>query len=280
MWALALAAGIVPAMRVNEAVMRGLIPVTGLHNPFAGYDGLMIGTLTIPACWAFVGVFFLLGLQRRNKVRTLALLRERVENASSLERTRIAREMHDIIAHSLSGIIAQADGARYAAAASPAVAITALEAVSGTARESLGQLNGLLHTLREEPGRDLDLPPSTSDFRALAEHAEAEGIEFRWPDDNIPADLSPLAQFTFYRVLQEIISNIMLHATPRSGSVTVTSTGRSIRIDSANLVSGQRRRAPGGFGLVGIDERVQAAGGSASWSLIDGQFSLSVEIPR
>ncbi|OFU53916.1 sensor histidine kinase [Corynebacterium sp. HMSC11E11] len=108
-----------------------------------------VGLVLTPVALTVLGFFWMLGLNGRRRDRELMALRDRVELAAIAERTRIAREMHDIVAHSLTAVIAQADGGRFIAAKNPDKAVEALENIASTARDSLGQMRQLLSVLRD-----------------------------------------------------------------------------------------------------------------------------------
>lgn len=108
-----------------------------------------VGLVLTPVALAVLGFFWMLGLNGRRRDRELMALRDRAELAAIAERTRIAREMHDIVAHSLTAVIAQADGGRFIAAKNPDKAVEALENIASTARDSLGQMRQLLSVLRD-----------------------------------------------------------------------------------------------------------------------------------
>ncbi|WP_052053886.1 sensor histidine kinase [Corynebacterium freneyi] len=108
-----------------------------------------VGLVMTPVALTVLGFFWMLGLNGRRRDRELMALRDRAELAAIAERTRIAREMHDIVAHSLTAVIAQADGGRFIAAKNPDKAVEALENIASTARDSLGQMRQLLSVLRD-----------------------------------------------------------------------------------------------------------------------------------
>lgn len=193
---------------------------------------------------------------------------QRAELAASDERARIAREMHDVVAHGLSVMVVQADGARYAAAKDPDVATAALGTIATTGRESLGEMRRLLGLLRsEETGTRPQ--PGLDDLAGLVEQARADGLPLRV---HLPDPLPTVPTGTglvVYRVLQEALTNVRRHAGPvrevevvvdeEPGGlvVRVTDDGRGAAAGSAG--SG---RPGGGLGLVGMRERVRAAGGT------------------
>ena len=140
------------------AVVAGTVAALMLKGDYLVVDPV-IGLFLSPVSFAVLGFFWMLGLNGRRRDRELMALRDRAELAAIAERTRIAREMHDIVAHSLTAVIAQADGGRYIAAKHPDKAVEALENIASTARSSLGQMRQLLSVLRD-PDDSSGVPPS------------------------------------------------------------------------------------------------------------------------
>ena len=129
---------------VSVGVLVALV-VKGGYLLIAPENGLVL----TPVALTVLGFFWMLGLNGRRRDRELMALRDRAELAAIAERTRIAREMHDIVAHSLTAVIEQADGGRFIAAKNPDKAVEALENIASTARDSLGQMRQLLSVLRD-----------------------------------------------------------------------------------------------------------------------------------
>ena len=136
--------------------------------------------------------------------------RAETEAVVEQERVRIARDMHDVVAHSLAVVIAQADGAQYAAASDPAVATDALGTISATARSALADVRLLLAQLRHSEG---DGPqPTLADLEALYAQVRASGVDLRVTVDPAPASEPPAgAQLAVYRILQEALTNALRH---------------------------------------------------------------------
>jgi signal transduction histidine kinase len=136
--------------------------------------------------------------------------------AAAAERSRIAREMHDIIAHNLAVIVGLADGGRYAAVRFPERSSHALGAIASTGREALSELRRLLGVLTEDDNRAAELAPqpSLADLEALLDRVRAAGLPVRAVMQGDPGALSEGQQLTVYRIVQEALTNTLKHAGP------------------------------------------------------------------
>ncbi|WP_175422333.1 sensor histidine kinase [Nocardioides jishulii] len=236
------------------------------------------------------------GGQRDRFVRSLvdraeqarAMAERDVALAAQDERARIAREMHDVVAHGLSVIVVQADGARYAAAQDPAVAVRTLGTIADTGRASLTEMRRLLGLLRtEESG--VRPQPRLDDVPHLVEEAEAAGMTIEvslpqeWP--LVPDGVGLAA----YRVVQEALTNVRKHAGPQARVTLGVTVDDAVRIrvtDDGRGAAGGGHGAHGstgagtGHGLVGMRERVAVHDGSMSAGpAVGGGWTVSARIP-
>ncbi|MFX1758021.1 two component system sensor kinase [Rhodococcus gordoniae] len=222
-------------------------------------------------------------LTERNRLLELERLKE-AELAATQERTRIAREMHDIVAHSLTAIIAQADGGRYAAAANPQTAADVLGTIADTGRRALTDMRSLLSVLREDSPREFTTTPGVDDVPALVEQVRASGLEVALVVDGRAREVSEGFGLSVYRIVQESLTNVLKHAGPRARArvclewrsemlvVEIVDDGRG----AAALVEAR----PGGQGLTGIEERARLHGGRAvagPWQ--GGGYRVRAELP-
>ena len=260
--------------------------------------GLMVLT-----AWAFGDVV-------RNRRLTVRALEDRAhrlevqsrqerELAAADERSHIAREMHDIVAHSLQVIISQADGARYAAAAKPALAVTALETIGQTGRSALADMRQLLGVLRETgetvagvpgvtdddarrpaadvvaspDGRGTRLPPGRrpqprlADLPALVETMRLSGLEVSLLETGTPRRTLPAGgELAAYRIVQEALTNTLRHGGPDADAfVTLawTAHGLDLQIDDDGCGAAADPATRGsGQGLRGAAERTALFGGT------------------
>ena len=205
-----------------------------------------------------------------------------VAAAEEQERVRIARDMHDIVAHSLAVIVAQSDGARYAAASDPGVATEALGTIAQTARAALSDVRMLLTQLRHRQG---DGPqPTLADLEQLFEHVRQAGVEPRVTVDPMPPGEPPGAmQLAVYRILQEALTNAIRHGAGGARAVVdVRLAWMPDRVDFEvrNAVTADAAQtAPGGHGLVGMRERAQLIGGSLTAARESDEFVVRGSLP-
>jgi len=195
------------------------------------------------------------------------------------ERVRIARDMHDIVAHSLAVVIAQADGARYASKADPAVADQALGTISSTARRALGDVRELLGALRHEQGTTPT--PDVDDIERLVDEMREVGLEVDVERSGDPSTLPTSTQLAVYRIVQESLTNAYKHGergTPVHASLTYRPD--TVEIDVVNRRSDDGRAGPGtGHGLVGMRERATMSGGTMTAGPRGQDFAVAVRMP-
>jgi signal transduction histidine kinase len=239
------------------------------------YTGNALGSFVVLS--AFVVAAGALGVYMRTRRQHIAALHERADQlererdqqaqlAAAAERARIAREMHDVVAHNLSVMVALADGARLTAAQDPGKAERAMGAVSGTGREALQEMRRLLGVLRDE--RDDDTPlgpqPGIDALDGLLEQVRSAGLATRLTRTGTPGPVSPGAQLAVYRLVQEALTNTLKHA-PRASSAEVRLNYGDDALALEVVDDGAPVAAPagnGGHGLAGMRERAAAYGGA------------------
>ncbi|HWM74270.1 MAG TPA: sensor histidine kinase [Nocardioides sp.] len=223
-----------------------------------------------------------LGRVRRAYVDTLVERGERIEREAAQqvelaaldERARIAREMHDVVAHGLTVMVVQADGARYAAGQDPAAAERALEAIAVTGRDALADMRRLLGLLRSD---DTGTAPAPR-LAEIADLVTDVSADLRDLDTDVP----PAVALTAYRVVQESLSNVRKHAGPDAHAHV------SLRVDDVVHITveddGRGATAPDdglGHGLRGMSERVAVhAGDLEAGPRPGGGFRVAARIPR
>jgi signal transduction histidine kinase len=224
----------------------------------------------------------------RERARLLEVERDqRAQLAVSAERARIAREMHDVVAHSLAVMIAQADGGRYAATGSPQ-AQAVLETIGETGRQALAEMRRLLAVLRQEDaGGAADaalLPqPGLGDVRSLVDRARAGGLRIELHEEGVPVPVDAGIGLVVYRIIQEGLTNVIKHAGPAaSAGVTLRWAGTALAVDVVDDGRGAAAApgAEGGHGLVGMRERAAAYGGTVeAGPRHGGGFAVRARIP-
>ncbi|MEO5920682.1 MAG: histidine kinase [Pseudolysinimonas sp.] len=217
--------------------------------------------------------------------RRVAVLAEQ-EVAAEQERTRIARDMHDVVAHSLAVVVAQADGARYIASKDPAATEAALVTISATAREALSDVRVLLAQLRHAQG---DVPqPTLVDLERLLEQVRAAGLTVTEEVSGSALQLGTAQQLAVYRIVQESLTNALRHAdvrepvavhfgwVPHGLNLTVSSalkppTGRTGAIKTGATSSGH--------GIAGMTERALLVGGHLTATAESGRYLVRAWLP-
>ena len=259
-----------------------IVVVNGLVlNASSGWNAISTGTLLLILSILALGFAWVCGLLwrvvlRARRTRTAQLQAESLA-AEEQERVRIARDMHDIVAHSLAVVIAQADGARYAAAVKPEMATEALGTIAQTARGALSDVRLLLTQLRHRQG---DGPqPTLADLETLFAQVRQAGIEPRITVDPTPPGEPPGAiQLAVYRILQEALTNSIRHG---DGAVDVHLAWLPDRVEIQvrNTVASGPSQPSGGHGLIGMRERAQLVGGSLQAEREGAQFVVRAVLP-
>lgn len=209
--------------------------------------------------------------------------RERARRAISDERVRIARELHDVVAHSVSVMVIQTAAARRLAGCDREAAREALGSVASCGREAMSEIRRMVGVLHRG---DLDLAgaPGLSQLQLLAERARASGLPV---DLHIEGDSRPLSgtlDLVAFRVVQEALTNVIKHAGPAHASVRVAYTARLVEIEVVDTGRGPGTLDPGGeatgHGLIGMQERLAQYGGELRTGRgRGGGFQVRASIP-
>jgi signal transduction histidine kinase len=226
------------------------------------YPGMFAGRLA-GAPLALLGAAFVLGDAADARRREAAAL---VEAAHQAERTRIARELHDVVAHQLSAIAVQAGAARIAAGSGQAPAAV-MATVERLAREALTELNHLLGALRREPAADRVPAPTLAGLETLLDSARASGVPADLTVEGPPRALTPGVELSCYRIIAEALTNVARHAPGAPTRVVLRYRPGALDIEVANgpAPGGRPPTAPqpasGGRGVRGMRERAELYGG-------------------
>jgi signal transduction histidine kinase len=202
--------------------------------------------------------------------------------AAATERARIARELHDVVAHHVSVMVVQADGAGYVLRSDPDRAASALAAVSATGRQALTELRRLLGVLRStDQHADLTPVPGLGELRELLDQARAAGLEVSYTLTGTPRELPEGAELAAYRLVQESLTNTRKHAGLAASAAVTLSYERDglivqVTDDGMATPSGE----PTGHGLAGMRERIAMYGGTVwAGSLPGGGFRVRAWLP-
>jgi signal transduction histidine kinase len=263
------------------------------------YDGLVQACI-FGAAWA-IGT---LSRHRRAALADVAARAARAEasldvaaaRAAAAERLRIARELHDVVAHHVSLMAVQAEAVGALLPARPAEASHSADLIAGTARQAMTELRRLLGVLRfnssdqnPSPERSgLTPAPSLSRLHELIDLIRGAGLEVTLTAGSGPP-LPPGVDLTAYRIVQEALTNALRHAPGSAAAVTVAYADDCLTVEVSNTarrIAASARPAPvapdlgGGYGLAGIAERVASCGGSLSLGPgRDGSFTVTARLP-
>lgn len=256
--------------------------------PSAASSGAVLADLIVTTSVAAGALLIAILIAGRFRIAD-ELTRERAQTAQEQarrelveERTRIARELHDVVAHSMSLIQVQASTARYRLPVLAADAAEEFEAIAATARGSLGEMRRILGVLRTEdhaaelaPQRGIDQIP------ALVETTRRAGADVSL-SGRVTGDVDAAAQIALYRITQEALSNAVRHAPGGSITITLADTGDTVSVEVVNAAA-ERIAAPStpGHGLRGMSERAALLGGAVQAGPTDaGGWTVSAWLPR
>jgi signal transduction histidine kinase len=182
--------------------------------------------------------------------------------AAAAERNRIAREMHDIVAHNLSVMIALADGANYAREGAPERAAEATDRIAATGREALLEMRRLLGVLRDGDDPELREPqPGLAELERVAERVSAAGVPVKLAIDGDPRSLADGVQLAVFRIAQEALTNTLKHALrPTEAFVDLRCAADRVQLDVTDTGARSVHAISEGRGLRGMRERAYAYG--------------------
>ena len=246
---------------------------------------LSSGVLLLFGCLATLGLSWTLGLlaravRRSRQSREAQVVAER-DVIVEQERNRIARDMHDVVAHSLAVVIAQADGARYARQSDPDAVDVALTTISTTAREALGDVRILLGQLRHTQGETPQ--PMLADLDALVDQLRSSGLVVSRETVGEDRPLGTAQQLAVYRITQEALTNALRHGdTEQEVRLIFAWKVDALRLVISSAISdplGAEDAHPGGHGLAGMRERTVLVGGTFSAGAEAGRWIVTAMIP-
>ncbi|MGC4814490.1 sensor histidine kinase [Micromonospora sp. DT228] len=272
--------------RVDRPVLAWVVTISTVPVLTLVHPNNRVPVLLLLGALAIVG-----DLVRRNRLSRRALAaqaelseREQERRAVLEERTRIAREMHDVVAHHMSLIAVQAETAPYRLTDVPAPAAAEFVAIAASARDALTDMRRLLGVLRSEATGPQTAPqPNLTDLGAMVDAARRAGLPVSldaepMDDDRVPAPVGLAA----YRIVQECLANAARHAVGAAVRVTVRTGPSGLGVRVENSPADVRPTADGGsgHGLTGMRERATSLGGTFSAGpLPDGGYAVAAELP-
>jgi signal transduction histidine kinase len=261
----------IAVMLVSMGTMLGL-------EIWGDYDDAFVWFLGIGFSWA--GGFaiqkqFLLLAQAREEQTVLA------EKAAADERQRIAREIHDVIAHSLAVTMLHLTGARLALQRDPVEAEAALLEAERLGRESLAEIRRTVGLLAPEGTGTAAPLPTAAEIPQLVREFEAAGLDVEFEMTGDPSTLAPATGLALYRVAQESLSNVVRHAPGAPTSMSLIVRPDTVRLHVRNLlVSGAPTpSSDGGLGVRGMQERVTLLGGELRAGADGNGWCVDLELP-
>lgn len=279
------------ALTALGTVEVGLVLIL-VQSPYSDWDdwrAFAAYTCLILLCWV-TGLYmrtrrrYYLGLEER--ARWLEREREaRAQAAVAEERERIAREMHDVVAHNLSVMVVQAEGATYAIGYDTDRARGALETIAATGRAALGEVRGIVGVLRG--GEEEYAPrPGLGELDQVVERVRAAGLPVEFTVEGDRRLLTTGVELAAYRVVQEALTNTIKHAGPGVRRVQVHlhygSHALDLRVidDGWGVCAPQTAESGQGNGLIGMRERVSVYGGSVqAGPRAEGGFEVVAALP-
>jgi signal transduction histidine kinase len=272
------------------ALASGVVGVDGLLGPEPWWESAIFGGLVMFGAW-YIGRRL-----RLRRERAAQLVRDRAAEARRIlveERTRIARELHDVVAHRVSLMTVQASGARAIADEDPEAALQAMGAVEEAGRQALEELRHLLGILRPTEGLhgsggDLDdrgPQPGLTELSRLVEQIRQAGVDVALSIDGLPAGLPARLDLFAYRIVQEALTNVLKHAGPGTrtevrlrgdlGEIVI-----EVLDDGRDATVVPERDGGGGHGIVGMRERALLLGGRLeAGPRVEGGFRVVARLP-
>jgi signal transduction histidine kinase len=269
------------ALVPTAAVLMGLSVAAGATE---NRSATLVTVNAIAAGVLAAGVWRLGAYARARRERAAALAREREQHARMAiqhERTAIARELHDIVAHSVSVMLIGVRGAREVLRASPDDADDALARVETTGDQSLAELQRLLALMRIPADTVEHRPqPSLGDVEALIAEYRVAGLPVDLKITGAPRTLPGGVELSVYRIVQEALTNVLKHARPTRVAVRLAFGSTRLEVEITDDGESSNGNAGPGHGIVGMRERVALLGGELETGRVDdGGFRVRARLP-
>lgn len=243
-------------------------PTAGAFSPLVAYLSIQVlmNVLYFAGAWWFGNRAYAAAQQRGLlEQRSEELERERERTAAqavALDRVRIARELHDAVAHHVSVIGIQAGAARTVLETNPEAASAALQVIEDTSRDTIRELHDMLTTLRDSD-ESSESAPDLDQLDELIASSRSAGVPTELRIVGEPHPVPAIASVNLYRIAQEALTNVRKHAGPdATADVRLRYGGDHVELEVANTGGVAPRRVPGGLGQLGMRERVESSGGT------------------
>ena len=252
------------ALVLAALTLAALLGATAASNPLGPTGGGFYLILAMIAAATFGGIAV---SNRRAYVASIqARVDEEAQRRVDEERLRIARELHDVVAHSMATISVQAGVAEHVLGTNPAAAADALHSIRLASRDGLRDLRAILNVLRQADEADPTEPaPGLAQLDMLVGRASQAGLQTTVRRDGDPLVLPPGADLAAYRIIQESLTNAIRHAGPATATIWLQYDESALRIEVADTgrgVPAGTESLGAGHGLIGMRERAAAAGGT------------------
>jgi signal transduction histidine kinase len=245
----------------------GTVAVFALDWPLSDYEDITVTALLLSTAW-------LLGENTRSRRERIAQAEARAEQleraraaeshaAVVAERNRIAREMHDVVAHHVSMMVVQAEAGPVVVEHDPARAAASFDAISAAGKQALSEMRRLLGVLKEDRDSPLAPQPGITSIPDLVAGVRAAGLDVHLRMEPLDVDLEPAVDLSAYRLVQEALTNCLRHAGPATVHVSVETSDDLLVVDVIDDGAGDSQ-GQGGHGLVAMRERVSLVGGTLS----------------
>jgi signal transduction histidine kinase len=253
------------ALVASGVTLAVLLTATAAHNPFDSATGGAV--VVIPALFAAA---CLGGIAVANRRAYVTSIRDRAQEDARRrvdeERLRIARELHDVVAHTMATINVQAGTAAHVVASHPEAAAEALQAIKVASKDGLRELRAILNVLRQADESEPTQPaPGTAQIESLVDGARRAGLNTTLTVTGTPGLLPAAVDLAAYRIIQESLTNVIRHAGPATAAVSVRYSDDELLIDVSDTGRGypaETASEGAGHGLAGMRERAAAVGGS------------------
>jgi signal transduction histidine kinase len=235
---------------------------------------------SLAVSWIAIGSGWMLGRSfRARREYAVQLAEHRAQQAVAEERLRIAREMHDVVAHSIGVIVMKAAVANHVYETRPEESREALGVIESVGRAALADIERVLGSLRSEEEAELAPSPGLDDVPRLIENARLADVQVELERGPIPP-LPSAVQLSAYRIVQEALTNIIKHAAPARCTVRITTESGELHLAVINDGAPSRAVSKPGHGLIGMRERVALHHGTlVAGARADGGFAVHARLP-